>query len=221
MQLKAIWDYALQYCINKGLTKEEIDFYKVVPNLSDITNEIFLSELAWCVYNSGMKMEVIRKKWPALKKAFHNFDPYEIMRNIADCVNESLEIFNHPGKAGAVIDAGYKIIQDSNRGCIGQKLAVMSESAVLDYLQTYPYIGKVTKYHLAKNLGFDVVKPDRHLVRLAEFLKYDGPDSLVTEIKVLTGERKAYIDFILWRWLSWQGKEAYEVITNIILEVAK
>jgi 3-methyladenine DNA glycosylase Tag len=103
MQLEAIWDYALQYCINKGLAKEEMDFYRIVPNLQDITNDIFLSELAWCVYNAGMKEEVIRKKWPALRKAFMEFDPQGIIYNSAECLKAALDIFNHPGKAGAVM----------------------------------------------------------------------------------------------------------------------
>jgi len=209
MNLKSIWDYALQYCINKGLTKEEMDFYRIVPNLQDITNETFLSELAWCVYNAGMKQEVIRKKWPALRKVFFEFDLYAILVNSCTCLTNALSVFNHFGKNTAVIEAAYKIIDDCPDKEIGFKLAVMTETEILEYLQTYPFIGNITKYHLAKNLGFDVVKPDRHLVRLAEFLKYGNPDILVSEIKTLTGERKAYIDFILWRWLSWQGKAAY------------
>jgi len=34
-------------------------------------------------------------------------------------------------------------------------------------LRSFPYIGGVTAFHLAKNLGADLAKPDRHLSRLA------------------------------------------------------
>src|SRR5204862_28581 len=36
------------------------------------------------------------------------------------------------------------------------------------WLTRCPYIGPVTCWHLAKNVGMDVVKPDRHLVRMAQ-----------------------------------------------------
>jgi len=166
MQLQEIWDYSLQYCINKGLTKEEMDFYRIIPNLRNVTNQAFLSELAWCIYNAGMKMEVIRKKWPALKEAFMEFDPHGVIYNSAECLKAALDTFNHPGKAGAVIAAAFKIIAGNPEREIGCKLSDMCNLEVLVYLQTYPFIGNITKYHLAKNLGFDVVKPDRHLVRL-------------------------------------------------------
>ncbi|HUW65883.1 MAG TPA: hypothetical protein VMW83_14560, partial [Spirochaetia bacterium] len=60
-------------------------------------------------------------------------------------------------------------------------------------------------YHLARNVGLDVVKPDRHMVRLAQYLQYSSPDELVSEIASETGERKGLIDFVLWRWLAWMG----------------
>jgi hypothetical protein len=37
----------------------------------------------------------------------------------------------------------------------------------LGVLQSLPYIGPVTCYHLAKNIGLQVAKPDHHLTRLA------------------------------------------------------
>ena len=36
----------------------------------------------------------------------------------------------------------------------------------VNYLTTFDQIGPVTAFHLAKNLGLDVVKPDRPLVRM-------------------------------------------------------
>ena len=68
----------------------------------------------------------------------------------------------------------------------------------LAWLETLPYIGKVTKYHLAKNLGLDVCKPDRHLVRIASQCDIT-PQKLCEKLARETGSRVAVIDQILWR----------------------
>jgi hypothetical protein len=59
-----------------------------------------------------------------------------------------------------------------------------------------------------------VVKPHRHLVRLAQYLSYSSPDKLVSQITAETGERKGLIDFILWRWLSWMGSGGFEKVVK-------
>jgi hypothetical protein len=44
-----------------------------------------------------------------------------------------------------------------------------------ELLQKLPFIGPVTCYHLARNIGLlDVVKPDLHLERLAAHWGFDG-----------------------------------------------
>ncbi|MDP2797892.1 MAG: hypothetical protein Q8N94_10340 [Methanoregula sp.] len=71
----------------------------------------------------------------------------------------------------------------------------------IEYLQTLPYIGKITKYHLARNIGIDCVKPDRHLVRLAENFGFDTPNQMCVEIqKTFSDERLGTIDVVLWRY---------------------
>lgn len=111
-------------------------------------------------------------------------------------------MIRHRGKAQAVFDGALQVAAD---GPMGDRLAAMSIEDALAYLQTFSFIGSITKYHLARNVGLDVVKPDRHMVRLAQYLQYSSPDELVSEIASETGERKGLIDFVLWRWLAWMG----------------
>lgn len=68
---------------------------------------------------------------------------------------------------------------------------------VLAWCASLPWIGQITKYHLAKNLGADVAKPDRWLERIAAcggetvhalcapFQGYGRPDR--------------HLDVVLWR----------------------
>jgi len=206
VNLLGIWNFALNFCVEGGAN---LEYWRNLPRPADISEKFFFSELTWCIYNAGMKETLIRQKWPALTDAFHDFDADMIVSNFSQVWAVALKVFNHPGKCDAVINSAINIIKDRP---INEKMASMTEDEALKYFQSYPYIGRVTRYHIARNVGFDVVKPDRHLVRIAEFLKYQTPDALVQEIANLTGERKGFIDYIIWQWLSWQGQSAYETL---------
>ena len=65
------------------------------------------------------------------------------------------------------------------------------------FLETMPWIGPVTKFHLAKNFGLDVVKPDRHLARIAD-AHHSDPHTVCAEIAEATGDRIGTVDY-LWR----------------------
>ena len=100
------------------------------------------------------------------------------------------DVFGHPGKAPA-IDS---IWRDRERfyadyGRANDKLA---------FLQTMPWIGPVTRHHLAKNLGEDEAKPDVHLERLARREK-TTTRRLCGRLARQTGYRIATVDTILWR----------------------
>jgi hypothetical protein len=67
-------------------------------------------------------------------------------------------------------------------------------------LDELPHIGAITALHLAKNLGFDVPKPDRHLVRLAAQFGYSTVDDLCSDLAVVSGDQKSIVDLVLWRF---------------------
>ncbi|WP_421070265.1 hypothetical protein [Pelotomaculum propionicicum] len=209
MDLQKMWAFIYKCVSNDGANNVSIDYWRDLPGPGETSDTDFYSELAWCVYNGGMSERVIRSKWPYLKAAYHEFDP-DAVASDPNVLQNALMVINHKGKAKAVIASAGKIINDRP---IGERLASLSENEVLSYLETYPFIGSVTKYHLARNCGMDVVKPDVHLVRLTDYLGYESPDALVSEIVGFTGLRKGLIDFVLWRFLSWYGPAAYETIS--------
>jgi len=109
----------------------------------------------------------------------------------AVCAGRSAtEVFGHPGKAAA-IDA---IWQQREYFFQGYRRA----NAKLDFLETLPWIGKVTKHHLAKNLGASAAKPDVHLVRLANG-DQTTPARLCRRLARLTDYKIQTIDSVLWR----------------------
>ena len=137
----------------------------------------FWIEYAFVVVNSGMKNTVAVKIWKRILDAHDRGDRIS-------------SVYGHPGKARAleeVLEArhdwfyGYREAED--------KLA---------FLESMPWIGPITKYHLAKNLGLDYCKPDRHLVRIAE--GYDlTPERMCQALANATGDRIGTVDVVIWR----------------------
>lgn len=99
-------------------------------------------------------------------------------------------VFGHPGKRDA-IDMIW-----ANREALFA--AYRAAPDLLGFLRTLPWIGPVTAYHLAKNLGADVAKPDLHLTRLAA-RDHTTPQQLCGRLARQTGYRIATIDTVLWR----------------------
>jgi len=161
----------------------------------------FLLEYGWVVFNSGMRNKVISDKWKDLTKAFHYFVPFQILVYEDKVRKEALAIFGNKRKVDAIISTAKKIVNEGFEKSMRAKI----EHLTLEYLDSLPMIGEVTKYHLARNLGFDYVKPDRHLVRLAT--KYGmTPFQLCYLIHKKTGRRLGTIDVILWRFCE-QSKQ--------------
>lgn len=142
-------------------------------------HRLFFQEYAWVVLNSGMKNQVAEKIWHRVQEALINDQPVS-------------EVFGHEGKAEAIqqVSERSKELFDEYRTRTGDDR--------LDFLEELPWIGPVTKYHLAKNLGHDCVKPDRHLVRVANMYDTD-PLGLCQRISEKTGDTLALVDTVIWR----------------------
>lgn len=98
--------------------------------------------------------------------------------------------FGHPGKTDAIDyiwKHRIKLFKNYNNA-----------EDKIEYCATLPWIGPITKYHLAKNFGADVAKPDVHIIRLAD---REGTTAqlLCERLAVETGYRVSTVDIILWR----------------------
>lgn len=102
----------------------------------------------------------------------------------------SKTVFGHPGKAAA-IDEIWK-----RRRSLFRKHRDADD--LIAFCGSLPWVGPVTKLHLAKNLGADVAKPDVHLLRLSEPAG-ETAQGLCERLAKETGYRAATVDLILWR----------------------
>lgn len=167
-------------------------------SLNNMSLKEFFSEYVWVVLSSGMKETVVRKKFYELSVLFGFWsDPFIICQTSERYRKEALLIFNNPGKIKAIFWMADFLTRNSIQG----ELDLIKEQGV-EYLQSYPFLGPATSYHFAKNIGVLVSKPDRHLVRISDFLGYSSPHLLCKQISSILGEKESIVDLILWRYAT-------------------
>ena len=173
------------------LWQESVNFY-------DVTESDFLREHAWVTLSAGMRERVIRHLFQAISSSFYDFESAEIIvENESRCRYLALKHFNNPRKVDAVILMAHKI---SSKGFNNFKESLYLNP--LEMLQSLPYIGPTTCYHLAKNIGLQVAKPDRHLTRLANHAGYNDVQMFCKDISLQTGDSVPVVDIVLWRFAS-------------------
>ncbi len=166
--------------------------------LEEFTETDLLREAAWVILCSGFRERVVRRVFDHVSLCFCDWESASAILD-ADpiCRTAAMESFRNPAKLGAIVAAALYVN--------GQRFAAFKRAvlaAPLSELQRLPYIGPVTVLHLAKNLGLDVAKPDRHLARISSAFGFDDADHFCTAIATLTGERRKVVDLIVWRYLA-------------------
>lgn len=179
---------------------QEIEWCDQRPPFQDVSEQDFLREYAWVVLCSGFRFEVIDKKWEEILEAFYWFEPELIWSNHDQARAKALTIFKHIRKITAILTMAGRLAKDGFNS-IRTPILTFNAKKRLEFLESLPYIGKVTRYHLARNLGFDYIKPDRHILRLAERFGVT-PFELGQTIHQATGKRIGTIDVILWRYME-------------------
>jgi hypothetical protein len=74
----------------------------------------------------------------------------------------------------------------------------MAAEDKLAFCETLPWIGGITKYHLAKSYGLDFAKPDVHLQRLAD-LEGVTAQELCARLAPELGWKVRTVDLVIWR----------------------
>lgn len=144
------------------------------------TAESFASQYVWVVLNSGMKNTIASmiadKVYPMIEQG-----------------GSARDVFGHPGKAAA-IDLIWTM-----RHCYFSRFQMAED--VVSFCRSLPWIGAITCWHLAKNYGADVAKPDRWLVRVAE-KSGETVTELCERLARESGDRIATVDLVIWRACS-------------------
>ncbi|MFC1998785.1 hypothetical protein ACFLVR_03975 [Chloroflexota bacterium] len=205
-----MWGIAKKAVANiQQVTQDVIRQRSRYPN--NVTQQDFLRECAWAVLVAGMKVRAIEMRWDALQNAFMNWDCSAIRQNKHAVYGEAIGIFGNKRKISAIINIakhldkyGWNSIKSNLlAGSHKDKLGNLIPSPqLLTSLQQLPQVGEVSAIFIAKNLGFDLAKPDVWLLRLTSGLDYgdstDAVQQMAYDISQLVGERIGVVETILW-----------------------
>ena len=140
--------------------------------------EEFAAEAIWVVLCSGMKEQVARLIQKRVWATIRGGKPVKG------------NVLGKSGKATA-IDTIWR-----DRAALFATFRAANDK--LAFCKSLPWIGDITKYHLAKNLGVDCAKPDVHLERVAAHYGTTTAD-LCADLARATGDRIATVDIVIWR----------------------
>lgn len=120
----------------------------------------------------------------------------KIYQRVMECLREGEPVtkaLKHPHKAKSIAEIWRR------RGELYAGFCLLQTDAErLHWCDHLPHIGGITKYHLAKNLGVNVAKPDRHLERLA-VAAGETVQGMCERIAAEHGDRVATVDVVIWR----------------------
>jgi hypothetical protein len=187
---------AKEYVIREGYA-EEIDWQHEV-SLEDLNETNFLCQASWVILCSGMRETVVRRCFDRFSESFFWWESAEqIVANRSNCRLMALRAFGNPRKVDAVISVASHVLE-AGMDRIYQGL----QKSPIDYLCQLNYIGPITAWHLAKNLGVPVAKPDRHLTRLANALQFGSAGTLCGMLAEYLSEPIQVVDVVLWRFAT-------------------
>lgn len=183
--------------VSKNGYSSEIKWQESV-SIDQLCEQVFLREYAWVVLAAGFREAILRRKFPAISNCFFWWgSAEEIANNSQSCVQSAMRVFKHQAKMKAIAQTASLIARE---GFLSFKNKL--NAAPIATLQGLPYVGNVTKYHLAKNIGIDVAKPDRHLTRIAQLFDYPTAQMFCEEIAREVGTRVAVVDLVFWRFAT-------------------
>lgn len=165
--------------------QKEID---VVNNrkFEDIDAEYFLNEFIFVVLSAGKSNKAVITTTKKIRE--NNFD---------------LFVIGHSKKILAIIEG-----VNNHEEWFEELKSKKTDEEKIEYLESRPFIGKATKYHLARNLGLDYAKPDVHLKRLTTKFSFETANDLCKFISEKTGDRVGVVDVVLWRYSTLFGSKS-------------
>ncbi len=187
---------ACSYVERAGLSGEIA--WQREANFTEFTESELLREHAWVALCSGFRASAVRRAFDHVSLCFCDWESAEAIVAAGDicCTTAAVSFANRRKLKGIFSTAKYI----SEVGFDEFRQSVLADP--INQLQKLAFIGPITSWHLAKNLGLDVAKPDRHLVRVSERLGFRSAEHLCRELAANTGEQAKVVDIIVWRYIA-------------------
>ena len=202
------YQFIKQIVCDEGYEKEIT--WQANIKFNEIDESYFLRELAWVILSAGMKEQIIRRIFQKITPCFYNWQSADIIINNKQvCFDNAIKIFKNEKKISAIIESA-EIIFDRGFNVLKENIT----SNPIETLRIFPFIGKITVYHLAKNIGLCVAKPDRHLVRIAKKEGYDDVQTFCERISEISGDSVPVVDIVFWRFAN-LSNDYLEVLSSV------
>lgn len=175
----------------------EVDWQRRVA-LSAFEESDLLREAAWVVLCSGFRESVVRQLFDHISLCFCDWESATaIIADYPACKVSAGRVFRNRAKLDAIVEIAVRV---DAVGFSAVKSAVMVDP--IGELRRFPFIGPVTVWHLAKNLGLNSAKPDRHLSRISRQFGFVDANAFCRAIGERAGEEPRVVDLIVWRFLA-------------------
>ncbi len=196
MNYRALYEHALDHLRATDPTPAEtLERWRGETPASRTDGDLFM-EYGWVVISCGMTAHVTSKLWPRMSEAFCQWDPAPVAARPVDARTAALAVLKNPRKINAIIDFADDLVREPG---LMARLAAKPAKEVLAWLQTLPWVGETSRFHLARNIGWDVVVRTGPVPRLAAYL-LTTPQELVETTAREVGERVRTVDLVLWNW---------------------
>jgi endonuclease III len=171
--------------------------------IENVTPDFFFREYVFVVHATGFSAKAVGKFMPKLLTAYGSWDicgqkPFDEM------MEEVKNVCNNPQKAKAVHSTSKNMVSELRE--IDWEEWKLKNISTVDKINEFPYIGKITRYHLGRNVGLlECVKPDLHLVRMAEHWGFKNCEDMCRSMRGTDSIPLGIVDLALWYSSSTYG----------------
>ena len=185
-----LFSKARRYCREVGYDTKWV--YQV--SRDTITPQKFFEEYTYVVYACNFKVTHLKGLWKPLSEAYGNYRVLDGARR-----QTVLNVIDNERKWNAVHRTA--LIMQGFGWDEFRKLCLDE----INSMTLLGFIGPVPKFHLARNLGFDVAKPDRWMYRIANKTGWESVSSMCEYLFKKHGLSVKETDIILWKYASDRG----------------
>jgi len=194
--------------------EDELDYYQKL-DCKSWSDDKFVSVMARTVFTAGFRDKTVENRWPAITKAFSNFNIHKVARYTEKDVQKLLskpKIIKNKSKIRAVITNAKKMEEIIKKhGSFANYISSFSSSPdnLIEELRKikFKWIREVGIYEFVKEMCFPFIKPDRQIRKVFHRLglidKEASPEEIVQKGKAMAeavNERPCVVDCVLWHF---------------------
>lgn len=164
--------------------------------LEDVTPGFFFQEYVWVVHATGFSAKAVGKFMSRLMAAYGRWDRCG-REKFPKVMSRVKPVCNNPQKAKAVHSTAARMVEELRDAHWDDwRAANLSD---VEKIGELPYVGKITRYHLGRNVGLlDCVKPDLHLVRMADHWGFKDCESMCAAMRGDDDVPLGIVDLVVW-----------------------